>query len=317
MKFSIKNLAFVAMAATAVTLTSCDPDDTPVDLRATNRAPTLSLKNQTDMSDFSGRAANLPRNTFFEVALVASDPDANLRILSVTRNGQEVGAGTTDVELQDGMNTLPLTSNRVLITGSEKGGFTKRLRLKAPDFSDSATYVITVRDTFDLEASVTAVLVSEKRPTPLFDEKGFTEVVFFNRSTPAGVNGAIDLDFGKSVSSSADTISELQDQGGATTWLKQVRAENGAVLRHIPATSENKNKERFNDVKSLEALLKLFDENKNENDLSPPLKKDDLLVVTRKLANGSTRYYLVHFQDINEGAIPAQQFYRVNIKRSL
>ena len=306
MKFSVKHLAFVAMAATAVTLTSCGDDD-PIDVP--NRAPEIRLQNPDGSNgNDTIRRTGLSRNGLVELQLVASDPDGNITQLIVDRNGVLVPLDSNFVNLTIDGSVGPLPENPLLILNAEKSGFTKTIRVRsASAFGDSIVYRFIIRDESGDEATARLVLVNG---TPLAPE--IPNVLFYNFSDPGTDRpGALDLDGGRAVASRDVTTSELQDQGNASngSWRKIVAPENGAELRKAPANF---------DYAALALRTELRDAYMAAGTnlgLSDEIKNGDVYLVKREDATVGTKYYAVRFNTATDETGTRNDRYDVSIKQ--
>ncbi len=306
MKFSIKNLAFVAVAATAATLASCSEDDS---IQVPNRDPTLTVTNPDgSMSGASIRRANLDPNTAVEFKLVASDADGNIDRFIVERNDILVGIPASDVSLTIDGNVTPLPANPLLILNAEQNGFTKTIRLRsAGAFGDSVKYTFTVRDAEARDAEVNITLVNSVPPTPLQAE--IKNVEFYNRAATAARPGAMDLDLGQFRRSDGDTLSEIQDLGNNSdgTWKKTWVAENNTTLRKAPANAD------YNSLTTEKQLIALYDEAKTDLTASDVIKKGDVYLAKKENRN---KYYVILVNDVVDLALNESDKYVISIKQN-
>ena len=323
MKYSPKLLPYALVAIGA--LGSCGTDDFDDPLTppaASNRVPVISLEEGGVLASPLRLVPDSLIGRSIEYTLSGTDPDGNMVAISVNAGGAGVATGADLVEI-DG-EVVVLGDESVRLTGNDKSAFAKTVRVRAPqDFEDSTVYSLIVVDTFGLADTVGLTLVTGDRPTPLFnDGEAFVGVRFYNQRTPASFRGAVDLDTGEPVATSADDRSELQDARTplATPWLRQLQAESGADIFVVPAARANR--ASFDDVESLEDLLELYDAARPDNEpggsITPELSAGDLIVVTKPVGNGGTRFYLVFFDNVNDGAAEdnTDDYYEISIKRS-
>ncbi len=228
MKFSIKNLAFVAMAATAVTLTSCG-EDTEDPIPTPNRAPSISLQSSTG-GDFNTNQTDLEvlADNNIDVTVNATDADGNLQVISFIRNGIAVSPATGFVRQVDASGTATsLNSARTLIVDGST--YIKTFRFRVPgDFAQTATYSVVVEDSGIPMLSDTATFTFSTIAKPIDRDsvKAMRANFFFNRLGEGF--GSLDIVTGDSIRSTNTTAkSRLQDAGNGTgtSWAQVLIGE--------------------------------------------------------------------------------------------
>ena len=328
MSHPLKSLAAVT-AALALALGACGTDDSedpifPGGTPGTNRVPVANLEAGGVIAAPRVALADSLNDRFVEYVLVADDPDGNLATVTATVDGRPASSSAELVEIESDGAFVTLGAEPLGLSGGDRSSFAKTVRVRAPrDFEDSTTYRFIVTDTFGLADTASVTLVTAARPTALFNGgEPFRQVRFYNQRTPAGFFGAVDLDRGEAVASADDGRSELQDVRSPvrTEWLRQLQAESGAEIFVVPA--ERASEAAFEAVASLEDLLELYDAARPGNEpggsITPALSAGDLIVVTKPLDGGGTRYYLVFFDSVNDGATDdnTDDYYEISVKRS-
>lgn len=239
MKLSLRNFAFLAMAATAVTLTSCDPDDAPTPVTP-NRAPEITFTN-TDGSDFDSNI-EVPANTSRTVTVVVTDPDDNLDRVTFQRNGQQFlgSAGFVREDLDNNAST-PLTNipanPALIIDAADRGTYRRTFVFSgSTEFNTTTTYTILALDADGLTDEESFQISTQAQPVTR-DSVMVMSGKFFNQSGPSF--GAFDLITGDSIATSNNTPrSRLQDagNGGDSAWDRVIIGEGDATIIALGAS---------------------------------------------------------------------------------
>ena len=296
MKLSLHYLAAGAAALT-FTLASCGEDDPdPLPPVVENRAPTIdvALASGSMTMDTFRLTEQDQVGTVVGVNVTWDDADNNAQYLSFELDGQALGAGNTNVRLDD--PTGSLSSNRVLVDST---GGSRTVYLKASNsFNTAATYTISVFDSEGLSASQEFVILTpvEIVTTPL---SRTLEGILLNQAGPTGTGG-LDLDEGDGTGS-MDARAEIRDRGidnsiptGQENWRRQIGPINGTTLR-MPSSvwlAENS----FADVDTKEGVRAAFESTSVDiTDASARVVVDDVFAVYNPAID---RYYLLKVRSV-------------------
>ena len=307
MNFSLKNLAFVAIAATAVTLTSCGDDDVMEDMTP-NRAPTISLQSANG-GDFNTNQTDLEviANNNIDVTVNATDADGNLNVISFLRNGILVTPTTGFVRSVDASgNATALASSRVLIT--DNSSFIRTFRFAVPaDFAQTAVYSVIVEDSGSPILSDTSTFTFSTLAQPIDrDSASVTRASFFFNRLGMGF-GSLDLVTGDSIRSDDTTAtSRLQDAGNGTgtgtSWAQVLIGEGDVqIYKFTSGVPSGFNyddvtfEDQFNDIFQGGSTFDVTD----EQNRTRRLETGDIF-----FARSADRFYIVRVVEINPNEGP-------------
>lgn len=219
------------------------------------------------------------------------------------------------------------TANPLLLTGIDKDGFNREIRIQAHNAYDTRTYTIRVEDEAGLSDEISFDITILE---PI--EKSLTGVLW-NQGGPAG-KGGIDLEDGSSTGTrlsstgnpSVDTSylrAEMRDMGidslagSGDNWRRRIAAINGTEVRFLGNNLQDFN---FNNISTKEAILTAFEA---AAPLSETLPNWGSFKVSHKVAEGDIfvvkkgeKYYLVKIDSIVETTVLGDNtdHYEVSIK---
>lgn len=316
MKFSIKNLAFVAMAAMAVTLASCT-DDAVDPIMTPNRAPEVSLRN-ADGTDFDGMIS-IPANSSAQITLSATDADGNLKTVEFQRNGTRIVATSGFVRIDEDRNaSTPLTNiaaNPLLIVDN-KSAYNQTFTFSgSTEFATQTTYSIIVTDEAGLATSQALTITTENMPVRR-DSVIVLTGKFFNRDGTEF--GSLDLVTGDSISSTNTTSkSRLQDAGNIANsnplaWTKQIIAEGDA--RIVTFKAEDLTAFNFDNITFMDQIRELVNNGTTPTDPTATTRTRTLKEGDSFLVKTTDRVYVVRISKLVETNNNNLDYYEVTYK---
>lgn len=244
-----------------------------------------------------------------------------LKTVTITENGTKLDLGRIEFVGVGG------SANPLLLSGTDKDGFTWEIRIQAQDAYDTRTYTITVEDEAGLsDAASFDITIVE----PI--EKSLTGVLW-NQGGPAG-KGGIDLDDGSTtgtkLSSTGDPAvdtsylrAEMRDMGidslagSGDNWRRRVASINGTEVRFLGNNLPDFN---FDNITTKEAIVSAFE---SASPLSETLPNWGSFPVSHEVAEGDIfvvkkgeKYYLVKVDVVVETTVLGDNddHYEVSIK---